>query len=122
MTIPKPTAVLHTWFPATVEKPDGTMIRRARVYVTPEGLYAYVRPASDGHTPNHYWPVNWAATAQPKANQAAQMNGHAITTDSGVVRVHYSSQGCGCSNPLKKWVPEFAGTTLREWPSGAEQS
>ena len=121
MTIPAPTGSLHTWFPATVEAPDGTLIRRARVYITPEGLYAYTRVPEDGVKPNHWWPINWAATAQPKASQATQMNGHAITTDSGVVRIHTSGQGCGCSNPLKRWTPEFAGTTLATWPSAGEE-
>jgi hypothetical protein len=120
MTIPSPTAVLHTWFPATVQKPDGSLIRRARVYITPEGLYVYTRPAEDTAAPNQYWPVNWAATAQPKRSTATDMNGYRITTTSGIVTVHTGGQGCGCSNPLKKWVPEFAGTTLRSWPSGAD--
>lgn len=121
MTIPKPTATLHTWFPATVQTPEGGLIRRARVYVTPEGLYAYTRPTNDPDAkPDHWWPINWAATAQPKRTQASDMNGHQIVTDAGAVTVHYSGQGCGCSNPLKRWVPEFAGRTLSAWPSGAD--
>jgi hypothetical protein len=121
MTIPTPTAALHTWFPVTVEKPDGTLIRRARVYVTPEGLYVYTRKPADGVTPNHWWPLNWAATAQPKRTQASSMNGHQFkTTEGGTVTVHTNGEGCGCSNPLKKWAPEYAGTTLNEWPTGGE--
>lgn len=120
MTIPAPTGVLHTWFPATLETPDGTLIRRARVYVTPEGLYAFTRVPADGVTPNHYWPVNWGATGQPKQSTATQMNGHVITTDAGTVTIHTSGQGCGCSNPLKKWAPEFSRTTFRSWPSAGD--
>lgn len=120
MTIPTPTGSLHTWFPATVETPDGVMIRRARVYITPDGLYAYTSVPADGVKPNHWWPVNWAATAQPRRTTATEMNGYPITTDNGVVRIHTGGQGCGCSHPLKRWTPEFAGNTINEWPSGGD--
>lgn len=121
MTIPAPTGSLHTWFPAVIEQPGKPFIRNARVYVTPEGLYAYTRVPSDGVTPNHWWPINWAATAQPKRTTATSMNGHIITTPAGPLTIHTSGQGCGCSNPLKRWSPEFAGTTLSAWPSAEEE-
>jgi hypothetical protein len=120
MTIPQPTGSLHTWFPATLEQPDGSLIRRARVYVTPEGLFVYTLVPGDGVTPNYWWPINWAATSQPKRSTATDMNGYVITTDTGKVVVHTSGQGCGCSNPLKRWTPAFAGTTLSVWPSAGE--
>lgn len=122
MTIPPPTGVLHAWFPAVVERPEGEPIRRARVYITPEGLYVYTRVPSDGVTPNHYWHINWGATAQPKRTTATQMNGHVITTDVGAVTVHTGGQGCGCSHPLKKWTPEFTRTTFASWPSAGAES
>jgi hypothetical protein len=122
MSIPPPTASLYSWWPATLQQPDGSLIRRARVYVTPEGLYAYTRIPEDGFTPNHYWPINWGATAQPVRTTATQMNGHTITTDTGVITIHYSGQGCGCSHPLKRWAPGFAGNAVKDWPSAGAES
>lgn len=123
MTHPTPTGVLHTWFPATVQKPTGEFIRRARVYVTPEGVYVYTRVPGDGVKPNHFWALDWAATAQPKRTQATIMNGHPLrTAEGGTLVVHTNGEGCGCSNPLKKWVPEWARTTFSAWPSAGDES
>jgi hypothetical protein len=122
MTIPNPTASLFAWWPATVQRPEGDPIHRARVYVTPEGLYVYTRVPADGVTPNHYWPVNWGATAQPVRTTATQMNGFKITTDVGLVTIHAYGQGCGCGHPLKRWSPEFAGNAVKGWPSAGAES
>lgn len=112
---PIPQTVYQTWFPVTLEKPDGTMLRRVRVYATPDGLYAYVRPPADGHTPDWHAPIVFESTAVPKSNAATRMNGVKIETPDGTVTLHLTG-GCGCSNPLKRWVAPFASTAVA-WPT-----
>lgn len=113
---PVPQAVVQSWFPVTLEKPDGTMMRRVRVYATPDGLYAYVRPPADGVTPDWFARIDFEKSARPKNDAAARMNGVQLATDQGVVTLHLTG-GCGCSNPLKRWVAPYAGVTVA-WPGG----
>lgn len=112
---PVPNAVYQTWFPVTLETPDGTMLRRVRAYATPDGLYAYTRPPVDGHTPDWFAPIDFEATDVPKSNAATRMSGVKIETTSGTVTLHLTG-GCGCSNPLKRWVAPYASTALT-WPA-----
>lgn len=110
-----PTGTIHQWFPASVQVGDTqSWIRNARVILAPEGLFVYLKPDEV----RAYWPVAWDATQKPISSQATRMNGNQIVTTYGETITIHATGTCGCGNPLKSWVPTFAGVAA-PWPAEA---
>lgn len=104
-TAPAPTAVMATWYPATLTTTDGSLIRKCRIYASPEGLFAYSAPDV----------LAWHAVitpgqARPKTGWEAR-NGIGLTTDRGRVTITPDG-GCGCGAPLKRWLPPWTGRSV----------
>lgn len=113
--IPTPTKIKAAWFPAIVQLPGETTVHhKAKVYAAVEGLYVYFAvPVGEGSvTPDFFSPVDYTAVPKPPTGWRAR-NGFRIPTEAGPVTITLDS-GCGCSHPLKRWVPPFA-TKIVVW-------
>lgn len=110
-TIPEPTAIKTVIYPVIVQVPGHPPRDRAKVYVTPEGLYVYwaVPAAETDWTPEYWAPITWPQPKLPPPHMWRM--GFKIRTDYGDVLIT-ASGGCGCGWPLKRWNPEFANRNV----------
>jgi hypothetical protein len=113
-----PSAVLATWFPASVVLPGQAdkPWNQVKVYATPEGLAIYRRSPPPGGAPDWFSPIDFAATPRPPVGYAAR-NGAPIKTEAGLV-VITTSGACGCGSTLKRFTPDYANT-IQSWPQAA---
>jgi hypothetical protein len=119
--IPVPTSYRAAWFPVSVRLPrepgglEPKVIRVAKVWATPQGLYVYTAPPDDRATnpasigtPEFFSPIDYDKTPKPSGEYAARQKAIRIITDAGDVRLQRLG-GCGCSHRnLKNWRPTWA--------------
>lgn len=116
-SIPVPSGITGSWFPALVVLP-GQRVQlpsKVRVYTAPEGLYIYDRPPQDqaqvqAVTPLWYAPIAYDETERPPANYSARAaNGFGITTTKGVVTITVP-KGCPVCGvrAMAVWQPVWA--------------
>lgn len=100
-----PSAVMATWYPATITTPDGGLVRKCRIYAAPEGLFVYTAPdVLAWHSP--------LTPGQPRPRTGWEArNGIALETAAGRVGITPEG-GCGCGAPLKRWVPAWTGRSV----------
>lgn len=116
-TVPVPSGVTGSWFPALVVLPGQrhALPSKMRVYAAPEGLYVYDRvPADQAQTqevaPMWYAPITYAETPAPPANYSAQAaNGFPIVTTKGTVMITVP-KGCPTCGvrAMAVWQPVWA--------------
>lgn len=118
-TAPTPRGQYAGWFPAMLDIPGVTRIRRARCYATPDGLYAWRSAPQDGtERPDVWLPIRWDLTGPMPRAGIAKVQGIYLSTEYGIV--HVTPQGgCGCGSRLKRWAPSWASTSLAGWPGEA---
>lgn len=108
-TLPVPTKIYRTYFPAGVNVPGVTQRLRGKVFVTDTGLYVYqTRNALNEAEPDFHSPIIFNETPDPPTDYAAGQSGWWITTAAGKVLVRKLG-GCPCSfRTLKAWTPTWA--------------
>lgn len=108
------TLIYAQWFPASVLLPDKSVLYRARVYATDEGLKVFTRKPVDGVTPAWESGIDFEATPKPDMN--VRNNGLDFTTEAGLAVVTPTG-GCKCGG-MSRWVPAWA-TNSSPWPVSA---
>jgi hypothetical protein len=128
-SIPAPSGITGSWFPALVVLPGRrhALPSKVRVYAAPEGLYIYDRVPQDQAqaqqaTPLWYAPIAYAETTRPPANYSAQAaNGFGIVTTEGTVMVTVP-KGCPVCGvqAMAVWQPIWAHAQVgADWKDGA---
>jgi hypothetical protein len=105
------TLIYAQWFPATVLLPDKSVIHRARVYATDEGLKVFTRKPEDGVTPQWQADIDFSQTSQP--DMQIRNNGIDFETTEGLAVVTPTG-GCKCGG-MSRWIPAWA-TNTSPWP------
>jgi hypothetical protein len=124
-TVPVPSGITGSWFPAYVVLPGQRyqLPGKVRVYATPEGLYVYDRVPQDQAqtqqaTPLWYAPIAYPETPVPPANYSARAaNGFPIVTTKGTVTITVP-KGCPVCGvrAMSVWQPVWAHAQLAaEW-------
>lgn len=100
-----PSAVMATWYPASITVPGGDVLRKCRIYAAPEGLFAYSAPnVLAWHSPLI------PGQSRPRTGWEAR-NGVALQTEAGRVGITPEG-GCGCGAPLKRWLPAWTARSV----------
>ena len=94
---------MASWWPADVTLPDGTALRRCRVYITTTDLVVFTDP----EVPAFEAAVDFAQTPQPPAGNTWPRPSIDVHTDAGRAVVSPTG-GCGCGHRLKRWTPDWA--------------
>lgn len=116
-SIPRPSAVTGTWFPATIKLPDEQFPwATCKIVATLGGLYVWrQRPEDAAESPQWFSPIDYSKTPKPLPEYAQRSAGVIIQTSAGTASIAPES-GCGCSHPLKHWTPNWAFNTT-PWPT-----
>lgn len=102
MTLPEPNPVItHDVYPAEVVLPGDRVLREARAVLTAQRLYVWVR---HGAGVSLAFEAPYDPTGSTLPRQVTRGRGLDVATSEGGVLVN-KGRGCGCSNPLKRFVP-----------------
>lgn len=113
---PTPSGAYRQFYPASVKIDGEKLITKARVVLADTGLYVYLQaPIDRGYdgSPVFVAQANYAAAAKPAVRVP---NGYYLPLVDGRTATITTSGGCGCGNPLKRWMPTWSNNSL-PWPA-----